>query len=335
MPISIYPSQLQRILGILSRIYREPDSYSRAKLAVEFGVSIKTIGRDIRKLRESGIDIESGPEGYRIRSKFFLPPINFDLEEALALILAVRSFSKNEGRHLRDKLESALSKLFDALPDSLRAELPEVSEPIRVNGHKLSPIDKEIFERLREAIRNHRTVKIKYRSPRNRLPTYHIFEPYWLVFRKRAFYLIGKSVEVDFKRVNRVIPLRLNRVESVRLLMKSFQPPEMNLDEYLSKAWEIMPSGEEVRVVVRFSPKLAVFIEEVDWHPTQKIRRLEDGSLLFEVRVCGTDEIGWWLMGFPEMEVLEPPELREKVVRMAEEILRRNRAKVESRGSRV
>jgi len=324
VPISIYPSQLQRILGILSRIYREPNSYSRARLAAEFGVSTKTIGRDIRKLRESGIDIESGPEGYRIRSKFFLPPINFDLEESLSLILAARSFSENEGRHLRDKLESALSKLFDALPDSLRAELPEVSEPIRIGGHKLSPIDREIFDLLRGAIRERRTIRIRYQSPRNPHPTEHIFEPYWLVFRKRAFYLIGRSVQANFRSVNRVISLRVNRIESVRSTMGTFRPPEISLEEYLSRAWEIMPSGEVVKVVVKFGPEVATFIEEVDWHPTQRIRKLEDGSLLFEVEVAGIDEIGWWLMGFPEMEVLEPPELRDKIVGMAREILRRN-----------
>ena len=52
------------------------------------------------------------------------------------------------------------------------------------------------------------------------------------------------------------------------------------------------------------------------WHKTQRTTYEEDGSLLFEVDVDGIGEISWWIMGYgAEAEVLEPPQLRERMAK--------------------
>ena len=58
----------------------------------------------------------------------------------------------------------------------------------------------------------------------------------------------------------------------------------------------------------------AKVIESGQHHPSEKITRLKDGSLLYQVKVNGTEEIYRWVLGFGEdAKVLEPKELKEKI----------------------
>lgn len=54
----------------------------------------------------------------------------------------------------------------------------------------------------------------------------------------------------------------------------------------------------------------------VPWHRTQRVSWNDDGSLDFQVLVAGLHEISSWILGYGnETEVIEPPELREIVIR--------------------
>jgi proteasome accessory factor B len=75
---------------------------------------------------------------------------------------------------------------------------------------------------------------------------------------------------------------------------------------------------------VRFDPLVADNVAEVVWHKTQKSKFLDDGSLLFEVKVSGLWEISWWILGYGDQaEVLEPKELRRMVAERAKRLAAR------------
>ncbi len=60
-------------------------------LASEFGVSRRTIYRDIYALNAAGVPIVSLPgEGYELMEGYFLPPLVFSVAEASALVLGAR-----------------------------------------------------------------------------------------------------------------------------------------------------------------------------------------------------------------------------------------------------
>ncbi len=80
--------------------------------------------------------------------------------------------------------------------------------------------------------------------------------------------------------------------------------------------------GAETHVVIKFAPRIAPLIQEVRWHPTQKLHTMPDGKLIFEVAVAGLREIAWWVMTWgDEAEVLEPKELRERVIETARKMV--------------
>jgi predicted DNA-binding transcriptional regulator YafY len=72
--------------------------------------------------------------------------------------------------------------------------------------------------------------------------------------------------------------------------------------------------GEPTKVRIRFSPVVAGYIKEKIRHDSQKLGPQEDGSLLFEADVAGTQEIKYWILGWgSHAQVLEPERLKEKI----------------------
>ncbi len=72
--------------------------------------------------------------------------------------------------------------------------------------------------------------------------------------------------------------------------------------------------GEPVRVRIWFAADVAEYIAEKIWHDSQNIEPQEDGSIIFEAEVAGTEEIKFWVMKWgAKARVLAPESLREEI----------------------
>jgi predicted DNA-binding transcriptional regulator YafY len=82
----------------------------------------------------------------------------------------------------------------------------------------------------------------------------------------------------------------------------------------MRRAWDIIADQPATTVVLRFVPSVADRVAETIWHPSQAIERQGDGSLLWRATVAGTIEVRLWILSWgDEVEVLEPPILRDDV----------------------
>jgi WYL domain len=87
--------------------------------------------------------------------------------------------------------------------------------------------------------------------------------------------------------------------------------PPFDATEYPEGAWGIL-RGDLVTVRVLFSKAVARYIAERLWHPSQKLRELDDGRLEVTLRVADTLEVRRWILGYGvHAEALEPATLRE------------------------
>jgi len=87
-------------------------------------------------------------------------------------------------------------------------------------------------------------------------------------------------------------------------------PEEGVVDGFMETSFGVF-RGESVHVKIRFAPEVAGYIGEKIWHATQKLTQLEDGAVLFEADVAGTEEIKHWVMQWgAHAEVLSPASLR-------------------------
>ena len=69
---------------------------------------------------------------------------------------------------------------------------------------------------------------------------------------------------------------------------------------------------------------MAGYIKEKIWHESQKIEQQNDGSVIFEAEVAGTEEIKFWIMSWGASAlVLEPESLRDDILKDTEVIIER------------
>ena len=121
--------RLSRLLKIMTFI-KAQRNLRRRDLARKCEVSVRTIQRDIDSLVYAGVPIFWSKDGYEIMPDFFMPPVNLSLEEALHLVVATRSFSRDKGESQQRTIESAISKVIARLPDETRYRLDEIlNEP--------------------------------------------------------------------------------------------------------------------------------------------------------------------------------------------------------------
>ena len=313
--------QMARIIQVAHLIHNEPRKWTRPRLAGKFGVNKATIQRDVNLLSDMGIEvIPRGKQGYEIVSDFFLPTLNFDFKEALALITAASLYRAAERKQAVEVLDGAINKITSALPKQVNDTLNQIVPRIEVPDRQMSGIDENqpYKEDLYQAIRERHSVRITYNSFSSGQKTHHRLAPYAVLFRKRAWYVIGRS-----ETFNRVLTFRINRIDSLSITNLGYEIPEdFSVQRYLAKSWDVM-LGADTRVIILFAPRIAPLIREVNWHPTQQTKEMPDGVLHFEVTVAGWREIGWWILGWGhEAAVVEPKALRKWIAQTAQKMVK-------------
>ena len=137
--------------------------------------------------------------------------------------------------------------------------------------------------------------------------------PYKIWFFDGAFYLIGYCGLRQDIRV-----FALDRIQALTLTEETFEMPEdFRAEDFMRTSF-----GKPQQVRIRFAPDVAGYISEKTWHATQKIVPQKDGSIHFEARVAGTDEIKFWVLSWgAKAQVLSPALLRNEILSEAEAML--------------
>ena len=312
---------MARIIEVASIIHKEPRRWTRPRLATHLEVNKATIQRYIDLLRDMGIEIvPRGKQGYEMISDFFLPALNLDFEEALALVTAARFYQAAEREQAVEVLNRAIHKITSNLPKRTNEILGKIAPQIEVPHQQVSQIDESQphKEQLYEAIRERRKVNIRYNSFSSGKREQHRLSPYAVLFRRHAWYVIGHT-----ERLNQILTFRINRIYSLFISLTPYTiPADFSVQKYMEKSWDFR-LGPETHVVIEFAPRIAPLIREVQWHSTQKIHEHADGGLRFEATVAGWQEVGWWVLSWgDEAEVIEPRKLREWVAETARKMVR-------------
>jgi len=301
--------RLSRLLEMILLIQSRPD-WRPKKLAEHFGVSQTRIYQDIKELVGAGVPVCFSGGGYRIISGFVLSSTNLSPEEVLELLYPKHLFVAGESPGPSQSLLEA--KLASCLPRSLRGRF----EKNRISLHSAT-LRGPRFRRLHDAVAERRRIRVRYASRASGRTSDREVDPYALIFRRHAWYLIGKChlrQEVRKFRVSRIISV-------MSTPLRFPQPKDFSLQEYTRGWWEVY-GGDPVNVAVRFRRRVADLIRDRAPRPGQTIQELPGGDIIYRVNVRGIQEISWWIMQYgPDAEVLEPRELRELMARNAARML--------------
>jgi predicted DNA-binding transcriptional regulator YafY len=162
---------------------------SGAALAVELGISLRTLYRDIASLQAQGAGIEGEPGfGYILRPGFMLPPLMFSEEELEALVLGSRWVAHRADDRLGLAARDALAKIAAVLPTDLRDDL-DASTLLVGPGEPIVAGDLDLGA-VRRAIRAERKLVITYRDLKEAESTRTIW-PFALGFFDRVRVIVA------------------------------------------------------------------------------------------------------------------------------------------------
>ena len=125
--------RLPRLTAILTQLQTKRILTSTT-LAEKFGVSVRTIYRDIRALEQAGVPIltEDG-KGYSLMEGYRIPPVMFTENEANALITAEQLVLKNKDSSLIKEYTEAINKIKSILLYSTKDKAELLSNRIAVS----------------------------------------------------------------------------------------------------------------------------------------------------------------------------------------------------------
>ncbi|MFN8196025.1 MAG: WYL domain-containing protein [Nocardioidaceae bacterium] len=228
-----------RALLALERIQASP-GITAERLAERLGVSDRAARRYVSTLREAGIPIDSvrGPYGgYRVGRGVRLPPLMFDADEALGLVMAVLD-GHHDAADPAGPVGSALAKLVRVLPEPVAQQAEALRQgAAAAPDRSAARPDPERTSVLVRASAARRRVLLGYRSEAGNDWSAEV-DPWGLVVRHGRWYLLCWSHSSEARRAYRV-----DRVTGVELLDDTFAAPDdldpvAALEEHLAEGWE-------------------------------------------------------------------------------------------------
>ena len=306
-------TQLTRQWGILRVLHDHTDGVSVKELADRFEVSKQTATRDLDDLMAAGFAVEQEAAGKQ--KQLFkladgvrhLTQVHADAMELLALYAARTQLTPLAGTPLYGDLMSLMHKIRGLVGDAKGADSATAVFLQHDRGIKAYRQKEDVVEDLVDAIMRRLVCVAEYRAAwSGQLHSYQL-RPLKLFFHHGGLYLYAT---LDGKRIS---TFAVERFTSLAKTRKTFKPPKVDLDAKLHQSFGVIDGPLET-VEVIFSPQVALYVKEREWHPDQKLTDLPDGSVRFAAKMQGDADILSWVLSWGrEARLVRPTKWRTKL----------------------
>lgn len=287
--------KIDRLFAI-TNILINKRTVTAAELAEQFGVSVRTIYRDIEILSVNGVPIythQGKGGGISIMEGYTIDKTLLSDEEQKQVLLALQSI-KAAG-HIN--VENSLNKLRNVFKKD-SANWIEID----FSGWEQSDEEKKIFELVRDGILHSTALAFSYYSNTG-IKTERIVEPHKLIYKGYSWYLYGFCrLRKDFRF------FKLRRIENLSVSdKKHFQN---NTPAPSLKVSDSNNSEEKHKVILKIDASLAFRV--YDEFRNGVIKNCGD-YFIVEILLSDKEWVYNYLLGFGSaLEVLEPKQYRDR-----------------------
>jgi predicted DNA-binding transcriptional regulator YafY len=312
-----------RLLRLLTLMQTRP-TWVGSDLARRLEVTDRTLRRDVERLRRLGYPVQATVGtggGYRLGPGTSLPPLMLDNDEAVAVVLGLRTAVRGSVSNLEEASTRALTKLEQLLPRRLRRRVAALGTSIVSVTREAPAVSSRTLTALAAACHDCERVAFDYRGHGGEQSRRSV-EPHRLVHTGRRFYLVAWDVQRRDWRTFRVDRVAEVSETAVRFIPRP--PPDEDLGRYVSQGVSLAAYPFRGRVLLH-AP-----IEQAARAVTPDIGHLESVDAQRCVLTLGSQssaEMANWLgvFGF-DFDVLDPAELATAVARVATRLSRAARA---------
>lgn len=312
----------QRRKVIISHLQEKP-SVTRRVLSHVCGSSLKTIQRDIEKLRDDQWPIESHNEGYFLRRPSKAERRGNHNKVIATLLLTGGSIDRRFSQFAPEVAMQIKNKFLKM--DDLDLRAWDVERGVtEVETKAFSEEDLEMFGKLARFILNQQPVRFYYKSILSDEGAYREAYPVQLKERDGHWYMLCYDYDREGCRV-----FAVSRISKVGVSNQMHQAPdEETIASVMARGsfsiWD-KPSAQCRCVRVKLYDYAARLIQERVIHHSQKLEVISADEVILTMKTGDLLGINLWLRQFaPMVEILEPSSLKEDFIRDLRSALVRN-----------
>jgi proteasome accessory factor C len=284
MTVSGTADRMTRLLALVPYLTARPDGVPLAEAARDFGVTERQLRSDLELLWMCGLPgygpgdlIDLSFEGDRVRVTFtagMVRPLRLTTDEAVALVVALRTLLELPGLAEGEAVSRALAKVSEATGSAADRVTP-VAVSVDAGEEALAVV--------REGLERTRALHLHYYVPTRDERTERTVDPMRLLFVDGRWYL-----EAWCRRAEGVRLFRLDRVDDVLVLDEpAAPPPQAHERDIEGGVYQPAPGSPAVRLRLSRSARWVA-----DYYPVDTVTAVDEppGGLAVTLR---TADLAW------------------------------------------
>ena len=278
------------------------------------GVSRRTIARDLDFLRDeenAPLEYDPAARGWRLTEPTYqLPPVRLRAEEVFGFFVARKLLEAFVGTPMELAMRSVMEKIAESMQGFVTVDLEAMTDRFSVIGDDHAVIDPAVWKAMVRGIHGCEQLAAVYQRFDGVVKGYRL-EPHHLVAYHGNWYLLATNAcdhQTEIFALSRFRSVAAQRTRFVR-------PKDYDPLEFIKDGFGITRGGRPMYVRLWFSPKVATYVKERIWHPSQTVREQPDGAVEIQLTTTGRKELIRWILSWtPDVKVLAPADLRERVL---------------------
>ena len=228
--------------------------------------------------------------------------IYFNQDELVNLENLIKRTTNKE---LKMQLRKTVEKLQALSNKSNLSNVENIELLMQSQGYAIRQIpqykiDLEILMTVKNAIAQNKILIGEYHNKKR------ILEPLGLIYGDKTYLIANEKTKG-----NEVYTYTLHKFKDLKITEESFKKSNFNLQEFANRSFGVY-QGEILDVELEFDKQLSNEAMDYSFHPTQKMEKREDGSLIVKFKACGEKEIIWHIFKWGSGCKINKPESLKK-----------------------
>lgn len=311
-------NRIDRVSAILIQL-QSRRVVKASDIAERFGISLRTVYRDVKTLEEAGIPIigEAGV-GYSIMDGYRLPPVMFTREEATAFLTAEKFVEKMTDVSTMANYSSAMYKIKAILRSSEKNLLEDIDSKIEVlKSHSQLRVDnKDHIQTILNGISQRKVLCIDYFAHHSQEKTRRDIEPVGIFYKDSYWHLIAFCRMRDDYR-----DFRVDRIITLTITDAIFKTQHPTLKAYIAQTAREQSLD---MVVIRVNKKIACYLDNQKYYSGFISEKTIGNQIEMTFLTMSLEGFARWFMMYGDQaDIISPESLKERVSVIADAIMQK------------